>query len=275
MKLYLTDRILSLISHTPDLTDIIPISSIQLILSFLFVIIATLIVIFLKIGLSGKVLIASFRCYAQLFISGYLLYYIFSHDNPLITIIILLVMIGFSVQNIISLIENKPAGIILPVIASQGLTGVFISFLITLCIIDVEPWYRAQYVVPIAGMVFGNSMSSITLAAERVFSDVIRRKDEVQMLVALGASPWEASLPSIREAVKAGLLPLINRTATVGIVWIPGMMTGQVLAGAPPIEAAKYQIVIMLMLLAAGSLGAFTVILWSYKKAFDKIGNLL
>jgi len=260
---------------TQDNTLVIPIGNFELALSLVFIIITVLIVALLKLGLTWKILSSTFRCYAQLFLLGYALFFIFTHDNPLLTTFILLVMTLFAVQSIISLLRDKPSGIFIPIFTSQAFTGVSITFFITTFLIGVEPWYKAQYVVPLAGMVFGNSMSSITLAAERVFSDISRRKDEVNMLVALGATPWEATLPSIREAMKAGLIPLINRTATVGVVYIPGMMTGQVLAGAPPLEAAKYQIVVILMLLAAGSVGAISVIFLSYKKAFNNLGNLL
>ncbi len=94
-------------------------------------------------------------------------------------------------------------------------------------------------------------------------------------MLAMGASPWEASLTSIRTALTAGLIPILNSMSAVGIVFIPGMMTGQVLAGADPQIAARYQIVVMLMLSAATSLGAMISVLLAYRRAFDDEERLI
>ncbi|MEW5802498.1 MAG: iron export ABC transporter permease subunit FetB [bacterium] len=254
--------------------QIIPIGNLELLLALLFILVTIGIILWLRLGLAKDLTIATVRCYGQLLLLGFVLAFIFTHDSPWLTAGAMLVMIGFGVQNITNLLRNSPYRLFWPVLASMAVTGIPITFAVTMLVIGVTPWYRAQYVIPLAGMVFGNSMSGIALAAERVFSDLEGRRDKVRLLITLGAAPWDASLPSIRAAVKAGLVPTINRTATVGVVAIPGMMTGQILAGANPLEAARYQIVIMLMLAAASSLGAITVALWSYKKAFDPAGVL-
>jgi len=93
-------------------------------------------------------------------------------------------------------------------------------------------------------------------------------------LLALGATRWEASLPSIRTALNAGLMPTINSMNAVGLVFVPGMMTGQLLAGADPLVAAKYQIVVMLMISAATGIGAITSVYWGYRYAFDRLETL-
>jgi putative ABC transport system permease protein len=255
-------------------TQVIPIGNFELLLALLFMLVTVSIVLWLGLGLAKKLTIATLRCYGQLLLLGFVLAFVFTHDSPWLTIGAFLVMIGFGVQNIISLLKNSPYRLFWPVLAAMTVTGIPITFAVTMLVIGVSPWYRAQYVIPLAGMVFGNSMAGIALAAERVFADLEGRRNEVRLLITLGATAWEASLPSVRSAVKAGLVPTINRTATVGVVAIPGMMTGQILAGANPLEAARYQIVVMLMLAAASSLGAISVALWSYKKAFDPSGAL-
>ncbi|MEW6378888.1 MAG: iron export ABC transporter permease subunit FetB [bacterium] len=253
-------------------SQVIPIGNFQLVLALGFVLIAVGIALWLRLGLARRLMTAAARCYLQLLFLGFVLFFIFSHDHPWLTVAVLLVMIGFGVQNILSLLKRSPYRLFWPVVTSMSVTGIPITFIVAAAVIGVTPWYRAQYVIPLAGMVFGNSMDGIALAAERMFADLEARRDEVRLLITLGATPWDASLPSIRAAVRAGLVPTINRTATVGVVSIPGMMTGQILAGADPLMAARYQIVIMLMLAAASSLGAITVALWSYKKAFDSAG---
>ena len=157
----------------------------------------------------------------------------------------------------------------------MSVVGFAVTFAVTGLVVQVEPWYEARYVIPIAGMVLGNSMNGIALTLERVFADLQAREAEVLSLTALGATPWEAARDSIRAAVRAGLIPTINSMAAVGIVFIPGMMTGQVLAGVDPVDAAGYQIVVMLMVSAATALGSILTVLLSYRKRFSAEGVYL
>ncbi len=136
-------------------------------------------------------------------------------------------------------------------------------------------WYEARYVLPIAGMVIGNSMTGIALAVERLFADLDARAGEMLGLAALGASVWEMARPSIRTALTAGMIPTINSMAAAGIVFIPGMMTGQILAGADPVEATKYQIVVMLMIAAATAIGAIASVTLMYRRRFTDDGVYL
>ena len=151
----------------------------------------------------------------------------------------------------------------------------FRSFAVTGLIVQVEPWYEPRYVIPLAGMVLGNSMTGIALALERVFADLDRRSDELLALTALGATPWEAAHQSVRDALRAGLIPTINSMAAAGIVFIPGMMAGQILAGADPLTATGYQIVVMLMVAAATAIGSVTAVLLTYRRRFTPSGAFL
>jgi putative ABC transport system permease protein len=124
-------------------------------------------------------------------------------------------------------------------------------------------------------MVLGNSMTGIALSIERVYSDLDAREDELLALVALGATPWEAAHGSIRDALRAGLIPTINSMAAAGIVFIPGMMSGQILAGADPVTATGYQIVVMLMVAAATAMGSVIALLLTYRRRFTPDGVFL
>jgi putative ABC transport system permease protein len=157
----------------------------------------------------------------------------------------------------------------------MAVTGITVTFAVTGLVVGAEPWYSPRYVIPIAGMVLGNSMTGIALSLERVFSDLDARAGEIRAMTALGASPWEAAHPSVRTALRAGLIPAINSMAAAGIVFIPGMMTGQILAGADPLEATKYQIVVMLMVAAAEIVGAALAVLMSYRRRFGPDGVFL
>ena len=122
--------------------------------------------------------------------------------------------------------------------------------------------------IPIAGMVLGNSMNGIALALDRLFAETRSRAGEIEGLLALGASPWEAVRDPLRASLRAGLTPILNSLKAVGLVFIPGMMTGQILGGADPLTAVRYQIVVMLMIAAAVALGGLILVGLYYKRLF-------
>jgi putative ABC transport system permease protein len=184
-------------------------------------------------------------------------------------------MVAMATRIVIQRAPDAPKGLYPRTGLALFVSGAAVTFAVTGLVIGVQPWCRAQYVIPIAGMVIGNSMTGIALTLERVFEDMDKRAPEILGLLALGASPWEAARASVRTALRAGLIPTINSMAAVGIVFIPGMMTGQILAGANPLEATKYQIVVMLMIAAAEIVGALLAVLLSYRRRFDADGVFL
>jgi putative ABC transport system permease protein len=219
--------------------------------------------------------IATLRTYLQLLALGFVLRWVFANDGPLLVLALLGVMMLVATRIILSRAPDAPAGLFGSTALAMALTGLVVTFAVTGLVVGVRPWYHAQYVIPIAGMVIGNSMTGIALTLERVFADLDGRAQPVLALTALGATPWEASRDSVRAAVRAGLIPTINSMAAVGIVFIPGMMTGQLLAGVDPLTAAPYQIVVMLMVSAATALGSITAVVLSYRRRFDQAGVFL
>ncbi len=118
-------------------------------------------------------------------------------------------------------------------------------------------------------MVIGNSMNAIAISIDRLFSDLLRRRGEVELLLCLGATGGEASADMFRDAVKAGMIPSINSMMGVGLVFIPGMMTGQILAGSDPLVAVKYQIMVMLMLVGSTAIGSVLVVSLVRRRCFS------
>ena len=181
------------------------------------------------------------RMLVQLFVVGYVLVYIFATDNFWIIIAVVSVMIVVA-----SWIAVRPLGAArkrsLPfAFISIAVTSVAILALITQAVIGVEPWFSPRYVVPIAGMVVTGAMNAVSLAAERFQSETSR--DE----------PVEAARG---RAYKAALIPITNMLFAVGVVSLPGMMTGQILSGVSPLIAAKYQIIVMAMFFGTGGIAA-------------------
>ena len=124
-------------------------------------------------------------------------------------------------------------------------------------------------------MIIGNSMNAIAIALERLLGDLRERRAEVEMKLCLGADYKEASQDIVRNAMRSGMIPSINSLMGVGIVFIPGMMTGQILAGADPLIAIRYQIVVMVMLVGATAVGSLLVVLLVRKMCFGSGAQLL
>ena len=149
-------------------------------------------------------------------------------------------------------------------------TTYLVATIVSLAIIQPSPWYEARIIVPISGMILGNAVSGITLAIDRLYSEVRSHVEQVEALLSMGASPWEAVHDLVREAIRSAMTPTINALMVVGVVSIPGMMTGQILGGTNPVEAACYQIVVMLMIASAAAIGSMILVGLSFKRLFTK-----
>lgn len=256
-------------------TGVIPIGPWQLALATLFVIFVGVLSIRLSLGVTKDLTIATVRTYVQLLALGFVLRWVLGVDSAWLVVGIMLLMVLFASTRIARRSPDAPKGIFGGAFISMALTGFIITFAVTGVIVQVEPWYLPQYVIPLAGMVIGNSMTGIALALERVYADLDSRAEEVLALTALGATPWEAAHGSVRTALRAGLIPTINSMSAAGLVFIPGMMAGQILAGADPVAATGYQIVVMLMVAAATALGSVVALLLTYHRRFTADGTFL
>ena len=148
-------------------------------------------------------------------------------------------------------------------LVASGLTLLYISTLV----VRVAPWYNPQYMIPLFGMIVGSAMNAAAIAAERLHSEVRARQAEIEAYLALGATYQQASQDPVRHALRAALIPTVNGLMVLGIVTLPGMMTGQMLAGASPLIAIRYQIVVAFMQAAAVAMATAIVTLW-YRRTF-------
>ena len=142
-------------------------------------------------------------------------------------------------------------------------------------VLRAQPWYAPQYAIPIMGMILGNTLTGVGLALERMTGELTATRDQIETVLALGGTRWEAARDAARTAVRAGMTPIINQMSVVGVVSLPGMMTGQVLAGQSPLEAVRYQIVIMFLLAASSGLGTVAAVLLAYRRLFSREHQLL
>ncbi len=143
-----------------------------------------------------------------------------------------------------------------------------------LMLVKPTPWYDARYLVPLAGMLLGNCLTANILTLERFYQSIDRQYDRYMNDLLLGASQWEASLPFIREALKAALNPMIATTATLGIVYLPGMMTGQILGGTDPVTAVAYQVMIMTGIAISTVISTVLTLILSLGVGFNALGLL-
>jgi putative ABC transport system permease protein len=133
--------------------------------------------------------------------------------------------------------------------------------------VRVTPWYNPQYMIPLFGMIVGSAMNAAAIAAERLHSEVMAHRAEIEAYLALGAHYRHASHHAVSQAMRASLVPTVNGLMVVGVVTLPGMMTGQILAGASPLIAIRYQIVVVFMQAAAVAMTTAIVTLW-YRRTF-------
>lgn len=252
------------------MTDIIDISIIQLITAYIFVLILLIIVKREQIGHEWEIILANFRMTVQLILVGYVLTYIFANPNFWFSLIILLLMQGFAIQNIYGRISNISSDL-KKIVAIAMFTGTSISiFYFVLTVIGLQPWYQPQYLIPLAGMLIGNSMTGISLGVENLINGIKDNQALIENALMLGGKPELITRDITGRAFYQAILPTINSMMGMGIVFLPGMMTGQILAGAPPLTAIKYQIAIMLGIMGSVTLTVFIMIKWGSKTFFNE-----
>ena len=217
-------------------------------LGFIPVIILIGIMYFWGLKISNSIY-ANLRMLIQLLLIGYILTFIFETDEPIIIALVVLFMILMSAW--IAMRPLKESGIypFVVIFLSLALSGLAVLFLISQFIVDLPRWFEPSFVVPIAGMIFANSMNTVSLAGERFFIEKDRGED------------YEGSR---KIALETALIPQINALFAVGLVSLPGMMTGQILSGIEPLMAARYQIMVMCMIFSTAGLSAVTYM--SFKK---------
>ncbi len=153
---------------------------------------------------------------------------------------------------------------------SMFISSFSVALFALLVVIGNQPWYEPQYAIPLLGMLLGNTMNGIALALDRLTSAASEQRDVIEARLMLGHGRDEAIADIRQQVFRTGLIPIINAMAAAGIVSLPGMMTGQILAGAPPVEAVKYQILIMFLIAGGAGFGTLAAMHFGVKRLFDK-----
>lgn len=243
----------------------------QMIAAYIFVLILMIIVKLKGISREKQILISSVRMTIQLILTGYILVYIFDTPSPLYTILILIAMEAFSIYNIIKSAKIKLSTKFKQIIAFSMVTGTVSCLLYFLFIvIHISPWYDPRYFIPIAGMLIGNSMTGMSLGISYLVDGIQTQKNLIEGALMLGATPKIAAKQIVDNAFDSAILPTINSMVGMGIVFLPGMMTGQILSGTSPVTAIEYQIAIMLGILGSVALTVILSVQLGYKTFFNE-----
>lgn len=188
------------------------------------------------VGRSREMLLATARMVVQLLAVGYVLVLLFELENPWVGAAVVAFMVAVSSWIAVRMVKTGRLKAYQDALLAIGLGGGAILMLLVFGVLGLDPWYQLSYVIPLAGMVFSNGMTAVTLSAERFEAELEN-----------GKSPMEAR----NAAWNASLIPQVNAFLAVGLVALPGMMTGQILAGASPLDAVRYQIMVMAMVLGS------------------------
>jgi len=214
--------------------------------------------------------LASARTIAQLLLIGLVLESVFSLNRWYAVLGLLAAMTIVAGSAAVGRTGRRYRGVYLDcLIAIWGSSWLVAGYGLMAVMRGVQPWYHPQYAIPLTGMILGNSLNGISLGLNHLSEGLAGSRDQVETMLTLGASRWEAARSGIQQAVRTGMTPVINSMMVVGIVNLPGMMTGQLISGVSPGQAVRYQIVIMFLIAAATGLGTVSVVLLSYRRWFN------
>lgn len=251
--------------------DVIALTNVDLIIASLLVLALAASSTRMALGITRELLIAAARTAIQLALIGLVLKVLFANASLLWVVVMSLLMVALAGREVWARQKYPLRGIWG---YGLGASVMFVSsFAVTvfalIALVQPVPWYQPQYAIPLLGMLLGNTMTAIALGADRLNDSAVKQRALIEARLALGHG-WRSAIGTIRQdSVRVGLVPMINAMAAAGVISLPGMMTGQILAGTPPVEAVKYQILIMFLITAATGLGTILAVEFGAWRLFD------
>ncbi|VAW99647.1 Probable iron export permease protein FetB [hydrothermal vent metagenome] len=253
------------------MNSVIPLSALDLGIAASLVVLLAILTWWLRLGISQRLLIAAARTVVQLLLLGLVLKYLFDSSHPALIMLIAFVMLAVAGREVMAR-QHRPfkggwgygLGTFSMFISSFTITIFSLGF-----IVSPEPWYLPQYSIPLLGMMLGNTMTGVALTMDSLTTSAWQQRAVIEQRLMLGED-WRSAIRDIaRQSLRTGMIPILNAMAAAGIISIPGMMTGQLLAGSSPFEAAKYQILIMFMISAGTGFAAVMSSWFGAKRLFD------
>ena len=247
----------------------LPLDVVDLAIAGSLVLVAGLVSLAMRLGLGKKMAVASLRTVVQLVLIGYSLQWVFGLDSAPMVMAWLGLMVVAAGKAAVDRSSRTYPGVMRDAWLTLVIAATVTTFTVTGVVVGVDPWYEPQYLIPLMGMCLGNTLTGLSLCIDSLLESFSERRQEVELLLSLGANRWEAAKGMVQAAVRRGMVPILNAMSVVGIVSLPGMMTGQILAGADPLEAVKYQMVVMFMLAASTALGCIVLTWLAYRRLFN------
>ncbi len=226
----------------------------------------------LQLGVERQLLFSAARSTLQLLLIGVVLKVLFENAQLLWVALMAGVMIMLAGREVMVRQKRRLVG---GWGFGVGTLSIFVSsFAITvlalLVVIGSNPWYAPQYAIPLLGMILGNTMNGIALGLDRLTQDAAQKRQIIETRLALGQNWKQAIFDCRREAIRVGMIPIINAMSAAGVISLPGMMTGQILAGTPPVEAVKYQILVMFLIAGGTGFGTVVAVSLAARRLFDE-----
>lgn len=226
----------------------------------------------IKLELEKSTLEAVFRMSIQLFLAGLFLNFIFNLNNWLLNLAWIGVMIFFASYTAIKSADLNVKRLFVPIISAIAFSNLAILLYINKFVMNLDNLLDARYLIPIAGMLLGNALRGNVVGIGDFYSDIKRNENRYLYSLSIGAGMYEAILPYLRKSLRTAIKPTLANIYSIGIVALPGMMTGQILGGASPLVAIKYQITIMVAIYVSTLLSTTLSIITSFRTAFDEYG---
>jgi len=247
---------------------------IQFSLIYLLLIIILAIMKKAKINQTKLLLLASFRMTVQLVLAGLILTYIFKNPNPIFTLTYITAMIIFSIHRVLSKNKDLNRNFKIAVALSLSISGTAILGFFVMAVVG-QSFFNPQYTIPLGGMIIGNAMTGVTLGLKTFNENIKSERQKIESLLNLGVTPQKILLPYVNNSLETALLPTMNSMLGMGIISLPGMMTGQILSGTLPTTAIMYQIAIMIAICTSVCLTVFCSLNFGYKTLYNKRNQII
>ncbi|WP_201585462.1 ABC transporter permease [Psychrobacter sp. HII-4] len=224
----------------------------------------------LRLHLTKTLLMAALRTVVQLSFIGLILAWVFAREQwyEVLSILTIMTLIAGSAAK--NRVKRRYKGLFIDTLLAVSVSAVLVTAIAILVILEVQPWYTPQFVIPILGLILGNSLTAISLTSNQLINAFYEQQARIEMMLSLSATSFEAVHEQIRTAIINGMTPTLNSMLVVGVVSLPGMMTGQILAGADPTQAIRYQIVTMFLICVSSTLGCTISAVLTYRRFFNK-----
>ncbi len=251
--------------------SVIPLTPFDLVLAASLVLLVALLSWRMRLGMAGQLVVAALRTTVQLLLIGLVLRVLFAHVSLLWVALLGMAMLLAAGREVYARQRRRFSGWWG---YGLGTISVFVSSfavatLALAVIIRAAPWYAPQYAIPLLGMLLGNTMTGVALAMDRLTAAAWVQRAVIEQRLMLGHDRSQAIRSMRQESIRAGMIPIVNAMAAAGIVSLPGMMTGQILAGSPPVTAVQYQILIMFLIAAGTGFGTLAAVTLGARRLFD------